>query len=35
MKENIKLLEQCEASTRDESHFVTEEENRQENFNEA
>jgi hypothetical protein len=35
MKENIKLLKQCEESIMEESHFVTEEEIRQETFNEA
>jgi hypothetical protein len=35
MKENIKLFKQCEASIMEESHFVTEEEIRQETFNEA
>jgi hypothetical protein len=35
MKENIKLFKQREASIMEESHFVTEEEIRQETFNEA
>jgi hypothetical protein len=35
MEENIKLFKQRESLVMDESHFVTEEENILENFNEA
>jgi hypothetical protein len=35
MKEKHRVVEQCEALIKEESHFVTEEENRQENFDEA
>ena len=35
MKGKHKVVEQGEASIKEESHFVIEEENRQEKFNEA